>query len=62
VEPLGHGAIRFPHLGDLRKHVALAGSLVLFRARFRLQLLRALLHRGSFLGRESLGLLTLSHC
>ena len=32
-------------------------ALSLLRARFRLQLLGALLHRGSFLVRESLGLL-----
>src|SRR6266511_446246 len=55
VEPLGHGAIRSRHLGDLRKHVAFAGSPVLVRARLRLQLSGALFHRGSFLGRESLG-------
>jgi len=35
LEPLGHGAIRFRHLVNLREHVALA--------RFRLQLLGALL-------------------
>jgi hypothetical protein len=61
MEPLGHGAIRFLHRGDLREHVAFPVRLVLFRARaearFRLQLLGALLHRGSFLVRESLGLL-----
>jgi hypothetical protein len=48
VEPLGHGAIGFLHRGDLREHVAFPA---------RLQLLGALLHRGSFLVRESLGLL-----
>ena len=57
MEPLGHGAIRFRHLGDLREHGALPVRLVLARARFRLQLLGALLHRGPFLVRESLGLL-----
>src|SRR5215212_590359 len=49
MEPLAHGAIRFRHLGDLREHGALPG--------FRLQLFSALLHRGSFLVRECLGLL-----
>jgi hypothetical protein len=38
---------------DLREHVAFPGRLVLVRARFRLQLLGALLHRSSFLGGES---------
>src|SRR5205085_2286568 len=51
MEPLGHGAIRFPHLGDLREHGAFTVRLV------RLQLLDAVLHRGSFLVRESLELL-----
>src|SRR5437867_810709 len=51
MEPLGHGAIRFRHLGNLREHVAFPIRLV------RLQLLGALLHRGSFLVRESLDLL-----
>jgi hypothetical protein len=38
MEPLGHGAIRFLHLGDLREHVALPARLVRARAaaRFRL--------------------------
>src|SRR5215211_2026393 len=53
MEPLGHGAIRSLHLGDLREHGALPVRLL----RFRLLLLGALLHRGSFLVRESLGLL-----
>src|SRR5829696_10019512 len=59
MEPLGHGAIRSLHLGDLREHSAFPVSLVRARAaaRFRLLLLGALLHRGSFLVRESLGLL-----
>ncbi len=57
MEPLGHGAIWFRHLGDLREHVAFPFRLVLVRARFRLQLFGALLHRGSFLVCESLGLL-----
>src|SRR5215203_1676469 len=48
MEPLGHGAIRSLHLGNLREHDALP---------FRLLLLGALLHRGSFLVREPLGLL-----
>src|SRR5438309_4426976 len=57
MEPLGHGAIRFRHLGNLREHVAFPVRLVRARAavRFRLQLLDTLLHRGSFLVRESLG-------
>src|SRR5438876_1097064 len=61
MEPLGHGAIRFLHRGDLREHVAFPVRLVLLparaAARVRLQLLGALLHRGSFLVRESVGLL-----
>src|SRR5438132_12048033 len=57
MEPLGHGAIRFRHLGNLREHVAFPVRLLRARAaaRFRLQLLDTLLHRGSFLVRESLG-------
>src|SRR5215213_2057176 len=57
MEPLGYGAIRLRHLGDLREHVAFPFSLLLVRARFRLLLFGALLHRCSFLVRESLGLL-----
>src|SRR5215204_5178658 len=57
MEPLGHGAILSLHLGDLRQQVALPFSLLLVRARFRLQLLGALPHRGPFLLREPLGLL-----
>src|SRR6266576_1578335 len=48
MDPLGHGAIRCRHLGNLREQVAFPIRLV------RLQLLGALLHRGSFLVRESL--------
>src|SRR2546422_791095 len=57
MEPLADGAIRFRHLGDLREHGAFPVRLVLARAaaRGRLQLLDALLHRDSFLFRESLG-------
>src|SRR3989475_2260775 len=57
MEPLAHGAIRFRHPGDLREHGAFPVRLVLARAaaRGRLQLLDALLHRDSFLFRESLG-------
>src|SRR5215216_3563326 len=51
MEPLGHGAIRSLHLSDLREQ----GSFPIRLFSFRLQLLGALLHRGSFLGRESLG-------
>src|SRR5438034_9121279 len=56
MEPFGHGAIRFRHVGNLREHVAFPVRLLRARsaARFRLQLLGALLHRGSFLVRESL--------
>src|SRR5215203_1455784 len=57
MEPRGHAAIRSLHLRDLHEHVAFAVRLALVRAHFRLQLLGALLHRGSFLVRESLGLL-----
>src|SRR5215218_8985995 len=53
MEPLGQGAIRFLHLGDLREHVALPIRLL----RLGLKLSGALLHRVSFLVRESLGLL-----
>src|SRR6266581_6070156 len=49
MEPLSHGAIRFPHRGNLREYVAFPVRLV------RLQLVGALPHRGSYLGRESLG-------
>src|SRR6266516_515873 len=57
MEPLSHGAIRFRHRGALREHVAFPVCLARARAtaRGRLQLLGALLHRGSFLVRESLG-------
>jgi len=51
MEPLGHGTIRFRHLGDLREHGAFPVRLV------RPQLLDTLLHRVSFLVRESLKLL-----
>src|SRR3989454_3614113 len=47
MEPLGHRAIRFRQLGNLRQHDAFPVRLV------RLQLLDALLHRASFLVRES---------
>src|SRR5215208_5948702 len=57
MEPLGHGAIRFRHLGDLREHGAFPCRSVLVRTLFSLQLFGAFLHRGSFLLRESLGLL-----
>src|SRR2546427_10923180 len=69
MEPLGHGAIRFRHLGDLRQHVTFPVGLLRPRAaaRFRPQLLGVLLHRGSFLVRESRscalgGLLCVLHC
>ena len=59
MEPLAHGAIQFRHLGDLREHGAFPVRLGRARAaaRGRLQLLGALLHRASFLVRESLELL-----
>src|SRR5437763_17098992 len=59
MEPLGHGAIRSLHLGDLREHIALAVRLARAGAAepLRLQLLDTLLHRSPFLGRESLRLL-----
>jgi hypothetical protein len=55
MEPLGHGAIRFRHVGDLREHGAFPVRLGRTRAaaRFRLQLSGALPHRSSFLVRES---------
>jgi hypothetical protein len=75
MEPLGQGAIRCRHLGDLGKHVAFGVRLARApaAARFRLQLLGALLHRGPFLVRQSLerlagrggalgGLLRVVHC
>jgi hypothetical protein len=51
MEPFGHGAIRFPHLGDLREHGAFPIPLA------SLHLLDAIPYRASFLLRESLGLL-----
>src|SRR5215218_8970856 len=57
VEPLGHGAVRLGHLGDLREHGAFPCRSVLVRTLFSLQLFGALPHRGPFLGREPLGLL-----
>ena len=53
MDPLGHGAIRFPHRGDHRK----CGAFPVCLFRFRLQFLDASLRRGFFLVRESLGLL-----
>src|SRR5215203_2796477 len=53
VQPPGHGAIRFLHLGDLREHGAFPVRLLCFR----LLLPGALPHRGPFFGREPLGLL-----
>src|SRR2546423_1240799 len=65
MKPLGHGAIRFPHLGDLREYLAFPTCLV----RGRLQLFDALLHRASFLvgefrdgSRARGGLLLGLHC
>src|SRR3989449_37949 len=56
MEPLAHGAFRFRHLADLREDGVFPVRLVR-AARRRLQLLDALLHRDSFLVRESLELL-----
>src|SRR5438132_298317 len=53
VDPLGHGAIRVRHFGDLREQ----GACVLLLARGRLPLFDELLHRGSFLVREYAALL-----
>src|SRR2546429_7205962 len=50
MEPLAHGAIRFPHLGNLCQHSAFPVRLV----GGRLCLSDALLYRGSFLVREYL--------
>src|SRR4029077_11655072 len=52
MEPLGHGAIRFRHLGDLREYVASPVRLTRASAP---PLVEGLLHRGSFLGRQQLG-------
>src|SRR2546425_11737937 len=52
MEPLAHGAFRLRQLADLREHGAFPVRLA-----HALQLLDALLHRDSFLVRESLGLL-----
>jgi hypothetical protein len=50
MEPLGHGALRFRHLGDLREYVAFPVRPARARAAARrLQLLGVLPHRGSFL-------------
>src|SRR3989449_5493025 len=51
MEPLTHGAIRFPHLSYLREHGAFPVLLV------SIQLSDAFLHSASFLVRESLELL-----
>src|ERR1700680_5208657 len=48
MEPLAEGAIRCPHLADLREHGAFPVRLV------RFQFLDALPHRASFLVRKSL--------
>src|SRR5262244_2498268 len=57
MQPLGYGAVRFGHLGDLREHVAFPVRLgrAPAAARGRLQLLAVLFHRGPFLVGESLG-------
>src|SRR5437879_12465887 len=58
MEPLPHGAFRFRHLADLREDGFFAVRLIRARAaaRRRLEFLDALLHRDSFLVRESLEL------
>src|SRR6266704_1396740 len=48
MKPLGHGAIRFPHLSDLRQHSALPLPLT------SLHLLNAIPYRASLLLRERL--------
>src|SRR5437879_6708709 len=48
MKPLGHGAIRFPHLGDLRQHHALPLTLA------SLRLLDPVPYRASFLLSERL--------
>ena len=53
VEPLGQDAIRLRHLSNGCEYGAFPFRPVLIRARFRLQLFGALLHRGSFLVCES---------
>src|SRR4029453_5238997 len=53
VDPLGQGAILSRHLGDLGEQ----GAFPVRFARFRLELLGALLHRGALLGRERLAFL-----
>jgi hypothetical protein len=59
MEPLAHGAIRLRQRGDLREHGAFpVRSVRALAARVRLQLLEVLPHGGSFLVRESLGLLS----
>ena len=54
--PLGHGAIRFRHLGDLREHVAFARRPCSSSAGGCLHLLGVRLHRAFFVVRESLDL------
>jgi hypothetical protein len=64
MEPLAQSAIRFRHFGDLREHGAFPVRLGRARASAsgRLQLLGALVHRASFLVRESLKLLAVRGC
>ena len=52
VEPLRHDPVRFRHLGDLLEQ----GAFPLLLGLCGLRLLGALLHRGTFLGRELAGL------
>jgi hypothetical protein len=60
VDPLGHGAVRGRHLGDLREEGFLLVRL-LAAASGALELLGALLHRVAFLGGETLVLLVSRH-
>jgi RNA polymerase sigma factor (sigma-70 family) len=48
MQPRGHGAIRFRHLGYLRKHVFFPSLPILLGTCVRLQLFGALLRRGAF--------------
>src|SRR5690606_28845820 len=55
MDPLGNGAIRFRHLGDLFEQIAFSVLSFLVRTRFCLQFFGALLHRSLFRSGESLG-------
>src|SRR4029079_5069702 len=55
MNPLGHGAIRFPHFGDLGEYLAFALPRVraLAASRLMFQLLGPLLHGSAFVVRKS---------